>query len=70
MALTQPNRDAAAVTVTVAQVETALRSYLAILDYDLHKGIKCGEEDGLDTYPEEAADLFDRLRDAAGRTSS
>jgi hypothetical protein len=54
------------VTVTVKQVEAALRGYLAILDYDLHKNLECGEETGEDTYTEEAADLFDRLRDAEG----
>jgi hypothetical protein len=55
----------ATVTVTVAQVETALRGYLAILDYDLHKNLGCGEETGEDTYADEAADLFGWLRDAA-----
>lgn len=54
------------VTVTVAQLEAALRKYLAWLDYDLHKGIECGEEDGKDTYSEEAATLFGHLRKAAG----
>jgi hypothetical protein len=55
------------VTVTVAQVEAALRGYLAMLDYDLHKNLECGEETGEDTYAEEADDLFDRLSaEAAG----
>lgn len=54
----------AAVTVTAAHVEAALRGYLAHLDYDLSKTIECGEDTGEDTYPAEAADLFDRLADA------
>lgn len=54
------------VTVTAAQLEAALRGYLAILDYDLHKNLECGEETGEDTYAEEADDLFARLRDAQG----
>lgn len=53
------------VTVTAAHVEAALRGWLAMFEYDLHKGLECGEEDGADHYPEEAADLFDRLRSAA-----
>jgi hypothetical protein len=61
---TQP--EPAAVTVTAAHVETALRGWLAMFEYDLHKGLECGEEDGADHYPEEAADLFERLRAAAG----
>ena len=56
------------VTVTAAHVETALRSRLAVFKYDLRKGkgLECGEDGGADRYPEEAADLFDRLRSAAG----
>lgn len=55
------------VTATAEQVEAALRGYLAMLDYDLHKNLECGEETGEDTYAEEAADLFERLHDAAGQ---
>ncbi|MDX3214551.1 hypothetical protein PV318_03195 [Streptomyces sp. ME02-6991-2B] len=51
----------ATVTITAAHVETALREYLAHLDYDLAKTIECGEDTGEDTYPAEAADLFVRL---------
>lgn len=62
----QPTPDpAATVTVTAAHVEAALRGWLAMFEYDLHKGLECGEEDGADHYPEEAADLFERLRTAA-----
>lgn len=34
-------------------LDVALRHYLAILDYDLHKGIESNEEDGGDDYPRE-----------------
>jgi hypothetical protein len=53
------------VTVTVEQVEAALRKYLAILDYDLHKGIECNEETGEDDYADEAADLYGHLISAS-----
>lgn len=66
-ASTTPTPDS--VTITVAHVEAALRKYLAILDYDLHKGIECDEESGADTYPDEAADLFKHLRKAVDGAS-
>lgn len=43
---------------TVEAIEAALRDLLADLDYDLHKGIERGEEDGLDHYPEVAAEFL------------
>jgi hypothetical protein len=54
-----------AVTVTREDVETALRKWLAMFDYDAHKNLECSEDDGEDHYPQEAADLFKRLRTAA-----
>ena len=53
------------ITVTVADLETALRGWLAAFDYDLHKAAECSEEDGSDSYPDEARALFARLRAAA-----
>lgn len=53
------------VTVTMAQVEDALRTYVANLDYDTHKNLECDEESGEDTYPDEAEYLFKLLRNAA-----
>jgi hypothetical protein len=53
------------ITVTVTDVETALRGWLAALDYDLHKATECSEDDGTDSYPDKAADLFTRLRATA-----
>lgn len=49
------------------RVESALRMYVAELDYDIHKGIQCGEEDGLDRYPEEA-EYFLRCWETAGES--
>lgn len=49
------------ITVTVDDIEDALREWLAHFEYDLHKGLECGEEDGLDRYPEEAAAFFSYL---------
>ncbi|NUQ88153.1 MAG: hypothetical protein HOQ43_06785 [Glycomyces artemisiae] len=60
-----PGPDEPRIVVTVADVEAALRNYLAHLDYDLHKSLASNEESGADTYPDEAADLFDRLAAAA-----
>lgn len=34
------------------RVDKALRELIAWLDYDIHKGLECGEEDGEDTYHE------------------
>ncbi|MFE7624284.1 hypothetical protein [Streptomyces sp. NPDC057509] len=34
------------------RLERALRAYVADLDYDIHKYIECGEEDGEDHYAE------------------
>lgn len=52
------------VTVTVDHVETALRDWLAHFEYDLHKATECGEDDGTDTYPDEAANFFACLQAA------
>ncbi|MFD5697491.1 hypothetical protein [Streptomyces lasiicapitis] len=50
------------VTITVHQLETALRGWLAHVDYDIHKNFECGEETGEDTYPAEAATVFEHLQ--------
>ncbi|MFE6493376.1 hypothetical protein [Streptomyces sp. NPDC057748] len=36
-----------------ARLDRTLRAYVAELDYDIYKGIQCGEDDGVDHYPEE-----------------
>lgn len=48
-----------------SRLESALRMYIAELDYDIHKMLECGEEDGLDHYPEEV-DYFLRCWETAG----
>jgi len=42
-------------------IEAALRSLITNLDYDLHKSIKCNEEDGSDGYPNVVEDFLKRL---------
>jgi len=37
------------------RVEAALRYTISHLDYDLHKSLECGEEDGQDHYDEVVA---------------
>jgi hypothetical protein len=61
------------VTTTVDQREWRLtpqtldlfvRALVNHVDYDIHKGYECGEEDGLDHYPElvaEAAEMLDAI---------
>jgi len=49
----------------LSRLESALRMYVAELDYDIHKGIQCGEEDGRDHYPEEVS-FFLRCWETAG----
>lgn len=58
------------ITVTVQDVEAALRGWLELFDYDLHKVTECGEDDGEDTYPGEAAHLFALLRAAVDQNSA
>ncbi|MER5501336.1 hypothetical protein ABT096_29605 [Streptomyces sp. NPDC002561] len=41
-----------------ARLERTLRAYVAELDYDIHKGIQCGEDDGVDRYPEEVENFL------------
>ncbi|MFJ5143287.1 hypothetical protein [Streptomyces sp. NPDC088707] len=55
-------------TVTVAHVEAALRAWLTDFDYDQHKALQCGEDDGQDHYPDEAAEFFQCLIQAAGNS--
>jgi hypothetical protein len=47
------------------RVESALRMYVAELDYDIHKYIESPEDGGPDRYPEEA-DYFLRCWHTAG----
>lgn len=56
-------------TVTVGHVETALRAWLTDFDYDRHKVLQCGEDDGEDHYPDEAEAFFECLLAAAGQAA-
>lgn len=41
--------------ITVEIMEEFLREFVADLDYDIHKNLECGEDDGLDHYPDLAS---------------
>ena len=56
------NQPEPTVTITVRQLEEALRDWLAQVDYDLHKAMQCDEETGEDTYPDEADGVFEHLQ--------
>ncbi|QQM45131.1 hypothetical protein [Streptomyces liliifuscus] len=58
------------VTITAAHLETALRQWMARIDYDTHKNLECGEDTGQDTYPQEAADVFKQLKRITNGTPS
>jgi hypothetical protein len=47
------------------RLDRALRLYVADLDYDIHKGIECGEDDGVDHYPEHVATFLQCWEEAA-----
>lgn len=56
-------------TITVGHVETALRAWLTDFDYDAHKNLQCGEDDGQDHYPDEATAFFECLVTAVGQAA-
>ncbi|MGY1500835.1 hypothetical protein ACW4TU_30360 [Streptomyces sp. QTS52] len=50
--------------VTPAVLDLFVRALVNEVDYDIHKNYECGEEDGLDHYPElvaEAAEMLGRI---------
>ncbi|WP_030962636.1 hypothetical protein [Streptomyces sp. NRRL S-378] len=50
---------------TVADVEDALRNFMAHQDYDQHKALECDEETGEDCYPQVAEDFYRSLMGGA-----
>lgn len=60
----------ATVTITAQMLEAALRSWMADVDYDIHKSIQCGEEDGEDTYPDETETVFAHLQRLAAEAGA
>lgn len=60
----------AAVTVTAAQTEAALRRWLELLDADVHASLAEPEDGGPDQYPFEAANLHRLLQAAAGQPAA
>jgi hypothetical protein len=49
-------------------LDSALRDYVADLDYDIHKGIESGEEDGEDHYAEHVESFTRAYEHAASKT--
>ncbi|AQS70874.1 hypothetical protein [Streptomyces pactum] len=50
--------------LTPRTLDLFVRALVNEVDYDIHKGYECGEEDGLDHYPElvaEAAKMLDAI---------
>jgi hypothetical protein len=47
--------------VTPAILDLFVRALVNEVDYDIHKGYECGEEDGLDHYPELVATAAEQL---------
>ena len=47
--------------VTPAVLDLFVRALVNEVDYDIHKGYLCGEEDGLDHYPELVATAAEQL---------
>lgn len=57
--------------LTPETLDAFVRALVNHVDYDIHKGYECGEEDGLDHYPElvaEAAEMLDAI--TAGKPES
>jgi hypothetical protein len=48
-------------------VDTALRSLIGWLDYDLHKSLECDESTGEDTYHEEVVRFIEAYNEAEGK---
>ena len=50
--------------LTPETLDLFVRAFVSHVDYDIHKGYECGEEDGEDHYPElvsEAAEMLDAI---------
>jgi hypothetical protein len=59
---------AAPVVLDPKILDSALRDYVADLDYDIHKSIESGEEDGEDHYAEEVESFIRAYEHAASKT--
>lgn len=60
--MTQP--DNTTYLLTPQTLDLFVRALVNEVDYDIHKNYECGEEDGLDHYPElvaEAAQMLDAI---------
>ena len=61
--MTQP----ATFLVTPTVLDLFVRALVNEVDYDIHKGYECGEEDGLDHYPELVAEAQKMLATITAR---
>lgn len=55
--------------ITPTVLDLFVRALVTEVDYDIHKGYECGEEDGEDHYPElvaEAAEMLDAITAGQG----
>ena len=60
----QPETQTDGWHLTPQTLDLFVRALVNEVDYDIHKGYECGEEDGLDHYPElvaEAAEMLDAI---------
>lgn len=58
--------------LTPETLDTFVRAFVEHIDYDIHKNYECGEEDGLDHYPElveEAAEMLPYITETEGMVS-
>jgi predicted DNA-binding transcriptional regulator AlpA len=58
--------------LTPETLDQFVRALVNHVDYDIHKGYECGEEDGFDHYPElvaEAAEMLDAIVNGDGESS-
>lgn len=56
--MTQPDTT---YLLTPTTLDLFVRALVNEVDYDIHKGYECGEEDGLDHYPELVATAAEQL---------
>jgi hypothetical protein len=57
----QPETQAAGWHLTREHLDLFVRALVNEVDYDIHKGYECGEEDGEDHYPELVAEAAEML---------
>ena len=56
--------------IPVEIMEKFLRALIADIDYDIHKNLECGEDDGLDHYPDLAQSYVDYFNHLIGQSNA